>query len=906
MSLVTMLSLAVQFAIFTITIAALNPFQNEGNVFGNCQAKVGAVYEVPDTRLSELNLWFKGDKAFQDLVAAGCPPDRDDTDVCQDKPAVGSGFAQIGANEFLGLADRGPNLQCEDLYEADPNKYPQAKGKTGRSFPVPAFAPTIVYLSPRGDSREMPIIKSIPLRGRDLKPITGLPNTMLDEVPYGPGCRGDPLPYDPSGLDTEDIALIPGTDYVALVDEHSPSVVVANYKTGKITSRHVPRKLRKLLKDAPYKIVGDMLNIYTQRRKNRGFEGVVVDNIGKYVIAIVQSPMIGESGKFDNNAIIRCAYFDMEIRNGIPMLSYSWSFIIEASSPAAYADPSVVPKDMKYSAAQYHSKSKFIALERASGQVKLFLVDFSKATNIDNTLYNDSLSLERLTKGVFLPEQFKVKPAEKALVWDSIPGVGGTTNYDGGDKIEGFAIDMMDDSKLWVINDNDFGLEKNTNTMIYKISLGRAPAGATICKPPAHPRAPKVNLMPTKAIRLVSPSTYRVTDEPDAGAAENLDVNEMKKRVYVANGDTGSVDMYDGSSSPVQLIKSYVPEGNYEPTSIAVCEKHGYVATGLASDEDDMPGRIDILAANLRLIQKVQKSKCILVDHVKWTDDCKFLVGACEGEGKDVPGGVVVIDYGGPKGNRFRKAEVGTFEHFNPLERFFDENGIRLIESRTPSVDLEPEYITFVGNHAFVTVQENNAIAVVDLFEAKITELKPIGYINHGRMGFEMDTSDKDGRINVRRQRNVYGMPQPDAIQSYTARDGETYLVFANEGDAKDDEEARGEDITDEDGLGRIAGLGLAKRVDNDEELGRLKFSSIIGYNETTNTQEQMFSFGSRSFAIMKATTGEIVFDSGSWFAKIQEKYFPKIFNSQSFDDEDLSLSQEDLFDNRYVVFCLK
>lgn len=122
--------------------------------------------------------------------------------------------------------------------------------------------------------------------------------------------------------------------------------------------------------------------------------------------------------------------------------------------------------------------------------------------------------------------------------------------------------------------------------------------------------------------------------------------------------------------------------------------------------------------------------------------------------------------------------------------------------------------------------------------------------------------------------------------------------MFANEGDSKEVEEARGEDITDPDELGRIAVPGLKQLIEDDALLVRLKFSMVMGYNESTNKQEKMFHFGSRSFAIM-ALNGTIVFDSGEWFARIQERHFPEIFNSNGLDDEDLSASQADLFDTR-------
>lgn len=868
------------------------------NVFGNCVSSTDGVFTLKDTPLKKLNPWLKSEADYKSLVTEGCSEDRDAGTVCHDKPAIGSGFTQIFPNYFLGLTDRGPNQDCEDLYDLDPVKYADAAGKTGKGFPVMKFAPTIIHMRPL-ESGKLRHGDKVPLRGTDGMPITGLPNTAADDTPYAKDCVGNPLLYDPSGLDTEDLARFPGTDYVAIVDEYSPSVVIANYKTGIIKARHVPKSLEGPLSAAKYPIVADIPNVYTNRRKNRGFEAVVVNK--KYVIAIVQSPMLGEDEDATiNNNIIRCAYFKVTINDGVPSLKYKYSFVIEASSPAAYVNTANAPKDMKYSAAQHYKMGKFFVLERAKSQVKIFLVDFTKVTKLEKTKYAHSLDLEKETNGMYLTKQKGVKSAEKTLIWDSVPGVGGTTDFSGSSKQEGFAIDMKDDSKLWILADNDFGLENNENAQLFKVSLGRAPGGATVCEMPAHPPTPTIDVNPSKALRLVNSSTYRILDQPFEGAAENFDVSEKLMRAYVANDDAGSLDMYDISGELKGRIGRYEAGEPYIPTSASVCKKNGLVAVGLANDDvDEAPGRIDVLTKDLKLIRRIKKKGCVLVDHVKWSDDCTFLVGACEGEGADVAGGVLVADFGGPSGKRFRGAKVASFAPFDSLTNLFAPNGVRLIESKKPSVDLEPEYVTISGKNAFVVLQEANTIAVVDLYEAKVTELKPIGFIDRNKPGFAIDASDKDEMINIRNYPMLYGMPQPDTIQTYVAGDGMPYLVFANEGDAKDDaEEARGEDITDEDELNRTAGADLMNFVDDEALLGRLKFSSIMGYNAETNTQEKMYHFGSRSFSIM-SLNGTVVFDSGEWFERILEKHFPKIFNAQTVDGDDFEKSVEDLFENR-------
>lgn len=879
-----------------LALCALALAVNSVLASGACLSKVDAVYRLPNTPIAHINKFLARDSAYVALRRKGCPDARPDGDACYNKPAVGSGLTQLWPRYFLGLTDRGANQDCETLAET-PKRYHGAVGKKGKGFSIPRFAPTIVHFSV-GQSRTLTRRLAVPLRGSDGTPISGISNTDGDDVPYGPDCRGDPMPLDPSGLDTEDMGRIPGTDYVAIVDEYSPSVVLANFKTGRITARHVPKMKAPMLQKARYPIIGDIPDVYAYRRKNRGFESVVVDKEGKYVIAILQSPMLGpDSDKTELNAIIRCAFFDLSVnRKGVPMLKYARSFAIEASPPAAYANRNV-PKDLKYSGGQYHSPGKFVALERAKGQVKLFLVDWSKATNIDETKFADNLDLERNTNGARTAEQEGVLAASKTLIWDSLPGLGGTKNYDGPTKLEGFAIDMHDPTKVWFTDDNDFGIEGNPNTRLFRVSLGRSSDGATVCDAPEHPPEPKINVTPSNAIRLVNSATFRISKTPGGGAAENLDVDEQERVGFVANDETGAVDSYDLSVTPVKPRGTYTPEpADFKPTAVSVCSSQDRVAVGLANSNDTLPGRVDILTKDLKVERTIERDGCVLPDSVKFSDDCGFLVVACEGEGKDVPGGVMVIDLNGPKG-AFRGARVADFTAFDSKTDELRAKGVRLVESDKASLDLQPEYVTILGNQALVTVQEANAIAVVDLFEAAITELKPIGFIDHSRRGFGIDASNKDDGIRIWNFPRVYGIPQPDTIGTYKARDGMTYMVIANEGDAIK-EDARGADFVDPKELNRSAPVGLKMRLKDDALLGRLEFSTIDGYNAETNVQENMFHFGSRSFSIL-SLDGRVVFDSGEWFERIMQKSFANIFNANGFDDEDLTKSQADLKDNR-------
>lgn len=863
--------------------------------FRDCRSRTLRTIPYPATSLSVLNPYLSSSVPFQSLPSPPCPS-RPAGQVCPDLPGMGSGLAQVGPNSFIALTDRGPNQDCEDLFATDPVLYPAAEGKDGKGFPVPGFSPTFAYFDVVDN--EIQPTKYVHLRNTKGRRVSGVSNTERDDIPYGPDCRKR-LELDPAGVDPEDIALIPGSKYVAIVEEYSPSVLVVHAQSGKIAGRYVPKSLEIELAGAGYPIIGELPDVYLNRRKNRGFEGIVVDEAGTYVIAILQSPMVGDGGDANDNRIIRCAVLDITMSSdGVPTLKYRMSFVLEASPVRAYVNPANVPKDMKYSGAQYATEGKFVALERAKGQVKLFLVDWSAATNIDETEFANNLGLEVGTNGALTSNQLGVQPARKTLIWDSAKGVGGSVGWDGPSKQEGFVVDMLNQTRVWMINDNDFGLGSSA-VELREIELGRNVSGATVCGIPPHPPSPRVEVIPSKQIRLENPSTLRVSDVPGGGAAENLDVDEANLRVYVANDESMTLDMFNATTSPVVFMSSYSAEG-FAPTSVSVCPTNNLIAIALANaNGEELPGRIDVVTKDFkRTVRSFENGNCFLPDHVTWSDDCKFLVAACEGEGATIPGGIFVADFGGSPKDPIRGARVVTFNAFDEMAMTVLDNGIRLVESNIPSLDFEPEYVTVVGNHAFVTLQENNGIAVVDLLEAQITELKPLGYIDRSRPGFGIDASDKDGVINIRNYDFLYGMPQPDTISKFVAGDGKTYLVYANEGDAKDAEEARGKDITDPEGLGRIAAPGLKELVEDDELLGRLEFSTIMGYNSTSNVQEKMFHFGSRSFSIM-SLDGKIVYDSGELFARIQESLFPTIFNSNGFESDNLMESQEDQFDKR-------
>jgi len=69
----------------------------------------------------------------------------------------------------------------------------------------------------------------------------------------------------------------------------------------------------------------------------------------------------------------------------------------------------------------------------------------------------------------------------------------------------------------------------------------------------------------------------------------------------------------------------------------------------------------------------------------------------------------------------------------------------------TAAQDLEPEYIAVSPDSttAWVTLQENNARAVVDIASATVTSLVPLGTKDHSLPRNALDPSDRDGGTRI-------------------------------------------------------------------------------------------------------------------------------------------------------------
>ncbi|MEL6303927.1 MAG: choice-of-anchor I family protein [Bacteroidota bacterium] len=380
-------------------------------------------------------------------------------------------------------------------------------------------------------------------------------------------------------------------------------------------------------------------------------------------------------------------------------------------------------------------------------------------------------------------------------------------------------------------------------------------------------------------------STLQVGGEESAEIAA---YDAQTKRLFVVNVESEDVSVFDISDvSAGQYVGSLNLNGRV-PNSVSVYD--GMVAVAVEDQVKQNPGFVKVYdAESLQLTAAYQVGA--LPDMVTFTPDGKYLVVANEGE----PDDDYVID---PKGTiSVISVESGTiydldFEAFNAMEEDLESAGFRVFgPNATLAMDVEPEYVAVSDDSktAWVTLQENNGVAVVDLESKQITEILPLGFKSYAVPGNEIDPSNRDDKKELRSV-PVFGIYQPDAIAYYSVN-GMDYVVTANEGDARDydgfsEEERMADLLLDETAFPDAATLQL------DENLGRLQSTTTLGDIDMDGDFDELYNYGARSFTIWSGM-GQIVYDSGNDIAMKTLELTPDVFNGDDSRSDDKGAEPE-------------
>ena len=394
------------------------------------------------------------------------------------------------------------------------------------------------------------------------------------------------------------------------------------------------------------------------------------------------------------------------------------------------------------------------------------------------------------------------------------------------------------------------------------------------------------------------------------------------KRLFVTNGATNNIQIFDIANPSSPTLLKNVDLGALGVTGIqSVASKAGYVAAAASVDGNNQAaGKVFLMDVDGNIDKRATTGIVVgsLPDSVHFSPNGKFLLSANEGEPRDycltdgvLPtttdpnGSVSIIDVTATT----LTATTLDFSGFNEKAADIRTAGGRIYgPGATVAQDMEPEYIAISGDSkkAFVTLQENNSVAEIDLTTKKINKVMGLGYKSYSAWA-GLDPSDQDSSsnsgINIANW-PVKGMYQPDAIASFSDDAGNHYFATANEGDAREYKcllgglssgSAQAEDAR-VSAVG-VDGTALASTVATTSNLGRL---GVTRFEPATYTNggtaltaasatdfTSLYTLGARSLSIWKSPTGTnsiagatLVGDTGDAIEKKIAELLPTYFNA--------------------------
>lgn len=391
-------------------------------------------------------------------------------------------------------------------------------------------------------------------------------------------------------------------------------------------------------------------------------------------------------------------------------------------------------------------------------------------------------------------------------------------------------------------------------------------------------------------VKLTPIGTHTNGPPYNTSAAEIVAHEPATQRLYVVNAQGTRIDVLDIQDPTAPTRIAMLDMSPYGAVVNSVAARNGVFAVAVEAPVKTDPGRVVFFDVDLNVAGVVKVGA--LPDMVAFTPDGRHLLVANEGEPNtyndfgsetngpsiDPEGSVSIINLDwGPKhaGSRVRTARFTAFNDapLDPSIRIFGPNA-------TVAQDLEPEYITISADSrtAWVTLQENNAIATIDIRSGKVTRLDGLGFKNHMLPGNGLDASDQDGANNIANW-PLWGVYMPDTIASYKVG-SKTFLVMANEGDTRVwpgfNEEVRVGALTLDPTV-----FPNAADLKQTNQLGRLTITRANLDPDNDGDVDVLFSLGGRSFSI-RTVTGDLVFDSGDEFEQMTATLLPANFNASN------------------------
>lgn len=357
----------------------------------------------------------------------------------------------------------------------------------------------------------------------------------------------------------------------------------------------------------------------------------------------------------------------------------------------------------------------------------------------------------------------------------------------------------------------------------------------------------------------------------NASTCEIVVHDPATQRLFTTSAVAGFLDIVNFSNPELPVTISSIDMNPYGGvTSVAV--KNGIVAVASPNTNEALDGSVVFFNTN-GVFQK-QVTVGALPDMITFSPDGTKVLTANEGQPNadytvDPEGSVSVINIAGGIAN-LTQANVTTmlFTQFNSQEAALVASGVRKLKaSSTLSQDFEPEYITISADSqkAWVALQENNAIAEINLANNTYTSMWALGTKDMSLVGNGADISDNNGEVLIANW-PIKSFYQPDGIANY-AVSGSNYIVTANEGDEKEYTGFVERIVVGANNYMLDAvNYPQASMLKETYNAGRFRASAFSGNTDADAQMEQIYALGGRSFSIFNTDTKQIVYDSGDDF----------------------------------------
>lgn len=407
----------------------------------------------------------------------------------------------------------------------------------------------------------------------------------------------------------------------------------------------------------------------------------------------------------------------------------------------------------------------------------------------------------------------------------------------------------------------------------------------------------------TNQITMDQIASYSVGEvDADGGIAEIVKYNKDNGKFYLVNGsaepptveivklDTTKSVLEKEKDIPIQTLAEHDGFVYGDVTSVDINTEKKRISVSVQEEDYSAKGKILVLDYDGNLVREYEAG--VQPDMIKSTPDGRYILTADEGEPRqgheagavDPEGSVTIVD-----------TVTGTVAlvRFDNVSVIADDVHVRgpvanaqgqVVTAGTKADavrDFEPEYIALSDDHAkaYVTLQENNAIATIDIANKRVDSVKSLGYKDYNDPRNVLDLV-KDGAIKLE---NVpfKGIYMPDGVASFKVGT-QTYLITANEGDSTQWPVNEAEVYS----RNTLIKLGdIKESLNHDSEAYKFLASNGSTYDKTEVLSDMadpnnVYMFGGRSFSIWNADTMQQVFDSGSDFERITAQVLPQYFNT--------------------------